>query len=316
MTFKSLLKAVLAIAIIGAGAGIGWAAATATDPYAPGNATASPAAANVAVRPNTPLPTFTAAGAANPGQATPGAGAPNPGQTAPGAGGASPGQATPGASAPTTSGAGTATTSGAGQQRTVGQGNAGQGQRMQAITGTIESYDPATKLLTVKASDGQSRKFSATNARIIKNEKLSADEFGKLAGDNGIVIATGERGSDGSLNARSLSVVDLSSGQTGTAFPAGGGQPGNPGGGGGNVIGAGGANAPVIVRGGKLEGTKFSGASFTGEAVTVNLSDSTNLLKQGTGVAEDLKAGATVTVAARPAQGDAPADAQTVTLGS
>ncbi len=283
MTVRGVVKAVIAIVIIVAGAAIGWAIANATNPYA--TPTASVAAStngNAAgtVVPNTPLPTFTPAFATTP-QAGAAAGTP-----------------------------------GAGGTPRAGQGQAGQGQnaqRARPITGTVESYDPATKLLTIKDTDGKSQKIATGNATVTKSQKVAADEFGKLAGGTGVVLLTGEKGSDGVYTARSLTAIDVSGfargGQTGGAAPAGG-----FGGAGGNPLGGGGANAPVIIRGGTLADNKFTGKTFTGEDVTATISPTTSLLKQAAGTLEDLKAGVAITVTARAAQGNAPAEAQVITL--
>ncbi len=286
MTVKNLIKSALAIAIIVAGAAIGWAVATNTNPYAP-TATGATAVANVTSVPNTPLATFTPASAAT----------------------------TPGAAAPVQAGA--STTPGA-TGRTPGQG---QGQRSRPITGTVSSYDAATKVLTVKDTDGKEQKFALTTARLTKSEKVVADDFAKLAA-SGTVIVNGTKNSDGSYTARSLTAVDPASlggfgggqGQAANTTPGAGSGFGGNGGQGGFGGGAGG-QAPVILRGGTLNGTTFTGSSFAGDNVTVTLTDSTTLTKQLSATPDDLKAGTNVIVNARgQAQGDTPLDAQSVAL--
>lgn len=307
MTGKGLIKTVIAVVIIAAGAAIGWAIAVATNPYATSTSTTPAAAvANNPVVPNTPLPTFTPAFATTPGanQASPGAGGNRGGQAGqgtPGAGGNRGGQGTPGA---------------AGQGTPGAAGQTGQGaQRGRAVTATVESYDATAKILTVKDAQGASQKFAVGNARITKSEKITADEFGKMAGGNGIVLVTGDKGSDGVYNARSLTAIDTSAFTQGGQGQQGQGQQGGFGGAfGAGGFGAGGANAPVIVRGGTLADNKFTGSSFTGEAVTANVTSDTALLKQGTGSLEDLKAGTAITITARAAQGDTPAEAQTIAI--
>ena len=202
MTAKGLIKTIIALVIIGAGAAIGWAVATSTNPYAPGAGAATPAAAagvqanNNAARP-TAIPTFTPASGATGANTTPGAGRAANGQA--GAVNGTPGAAT-------------------GAQT-------GQGQRSAPVTGTVQTYDAASKVLTVKDAQGKSEEFDATNARLTKTEKLSADDFGKALSSNGIVLLTGEKGSDGSYNA--VSLVALETGGFGggnvaplTALPA------------------------------------------------------------------------------------------------
>jgi len=286
MTLRGVIKTIIAVAIIAAGALIGWAVASSTNPY---STTTSAAAVSSApsgtVVANTPLPTFTPAYPVTPG-------------------------------ANGTAGAGTGTRG--------GQTGQGQTQRARPITGTVESYDATSKVLTVKDTEGKSQKFAVGSATLTKSEKLSADDFSKLLGNNSIVLVAGDKGADGTYNARSLTAVDISS------FSAGGGAGANttrgaggnttPGAG-GNTTGGGGfggaANAlggQVVVRGGTLADNKLTGSSFTGEAVTANVSADTSLLKQTTASLEDLKAGAAVSVTARAAQGDAPAEAQLIAI--
>lgn len=297
MTGKGLIKTVIAVVIIAAGAAIGWAIAVATNPYATSTSTTPAAVANnnPAAVPNTPLPTFTPAFAASPGanQGVTGAGGNRGGQTG------QAGQGTPGAAGQTGQGAGA--------------------QRARAITATVESYDATAKVLTVKDAQGASQKYGVGNARITKSVKITADEFGKMAGGNGIVLVAGDKGSDGVYNARSLTAIDTSAftqgGQGQQGQGQGQGQQGGFGGAfGAGGFGAGGANAPVVVRGGTLADNKFTGSSFTGEAVTANVTPDTALLKQGTGTLEDLKAGTAITITARAAQGDTPAEAQVITI--
>jgi hypothetical protein len=318
MTLKGVIKGLIALAIILAGAAIGWAIAASTNPNNT-TSTAVVAASNPgsAVPTNTPLPTFTPAFAGTPGASTSAAartGGANRGQSTGQAGqaaGQNPqvqttGQAGQNPPAQTTQQAGQTP-----QAQTTGQ--AGQGQRARPITGTVESYDATTKILTVKDAEGKSQKFAVGTATLTKSEKIDTTEFGKLIGNNGIVTLTGEKGSDGVYNARSLTVVDTSSvargtgtgtGTTGSA-PTGGGFPGG---------GAAGASGAVIIRNGSLADNKLSGSNFNGETITANISADTALLKQVAGSLDDLKAGVTVSVTASAAQGDAPAEARLIAL--
>lgn len=320
------LKIILAIVLIGLGAAIGWYIADSSNPYKPETlaAAATPttgAGGNAPRTQNTPIPTFTAAGAVT--ATTPGAGA----------------------------------AAGAGGQR----GGLGGGQ---TISGTLEAYDAAAKTLTVKTVNGQSLKVGATNANILKTEKVSNDDFAKSLGANSFVLVSGEKGGDGAYDAKTMVAIDIASlfgGRAGGAgaggFPGGGnggnagagtggnrpggaGASGTPGAGGaaggngGNRAGGAGAGAGgfaggaggrlaipglggfngIVVRGGTLSGTKFSGTSLQGDAVTANLSDSTNLLKQVSGTATDLKAGIKVTITAQPAQDNAQPEANIITI--
>lgn len=309
------LKLILAVLIIVLGAGIGWYLADSSNPYKPEKIAAAAATPTVAAaaaprQANTPIPTFTPAT---------GAGAGNP----------------------TTPGAATGTNPGAGGARTGGAGG-------QVVTGTVEAYDEGAKTLTVKTAAGQSIKVGAANAAVSKTEKVSSEDFAKSLSANSIVLLAGEKGGDGAYNAKSLTAVDITSmlgGRAGAPGGAGaaGGTPGaNAGGaqggnrgagagagaqpGGGNFTGGGGAGAGaggrfalpgmngVVVRGGTLSGTKFSGNTIQGEAITANLSDSTSLLKQVSGTAADLKPGMAITLTAPAAQGGAQAEATLITI--
>lgn len=302
MTAKGLIKTLITLIIIGAGVAIGWAVATNTNPYAPGAESNTPVAAaaqanNNAVRP-TAIPTFTAASGVTGTNTTPGAGTGTPGVNVPVVG-------------------------------TV----QGQVQRAIPVTGTVVTYDATSKILTLKDAQGKSQEYNAATARVTKTQKLSSDDFGKLLGTNGLVLLTGEKGSDGTYNAVSLVAVDAA-GFGGGAAPGGasgtpgaggtrgagaaGGTPGARGTGGnfggGNAGGFGGTGGGVIVRSGTLQDNKFTGTSATGEAVTATISDTTLLEKQATGTLDDLKPGANISVTSRAAAAAGPATAIAITL--
>ena len=313
MTFRGFLKTLLALLIIGAAVAIGWAVATATNPYNTSAATVAPAAAQAnqgqgAARP-TPIPTFT------PSSNT-GTGA----NTTPGAGGQTQGNA-----------------------GATGNGT-GQGfQRAAPVTGTVSTYDTGNKILTIKDASGKDQQFDASNARVTKTEKLAPADFSSALGNNAIVLLTGTKGSDGTYAATSLMVVDPaafgggacgtggfcggraganvtpgSNGRAANGTPAAGGTGGNAtgrGNGGGFAAGGfGGANGGVIVRGATLQGNKLTGTDATGQAITATISDSTTFEKQAAGTTDDLKAGANVSIVSRPANADAPPQAITITL--
>lgn len=291
MTARGLIKTFIALVIIGAGVAIGWAVATSTNPYAPGAETATPLVAAQANN-NAVRPTAIPTFTAASGVT------------------------------------GTNTTSGAG---TGAAGATGGGQgRTVPVTGTVSTFDATSKVLTVKDASGKSQEFDAATARVTKTQKLTSDDFSKSLGTNGIVLLTGEKGSDGTYSAVSLVAVDATGfgGGTGTrGTGANGGTPGagasgtpgaRPGGnfGGGNAAragGFGGAGGAVIVRSGTLQGNKFTGTSATGEAITATISDTTLLEKQATGTLDDLKPGANVSVTARAAA-SGPATAVAISL--
>ncbi len=307
MTAKGLIKTLITLIIIGAGVAIGWAVATNTNPYAPGAESATPVAAaaqanNNAVRP-TAIPTSAAASGVTGTNTTPGVGT-----------------GTPGVNVPVTG--------------TV----QGQVQRGIPVTGTVVTYDATSKILTLKDAQGKSQEYDAATARVTKIQKLSSDDFGKSLGTNGLVLLTGEKGSDGTYNAVSLIAVDAA-GFGGGAAPGGasgtpgagaggtrgagaaGGTPGARGSGGnfggGNAAGAGGfggAGGGVIIRSGTLQGSKFTGTSANGEAITATISDTTLLEKQATGTLDDLKPGANISMTSRAAAATGPATAIAITL--
>jgi hypothetical protein len=287
MTFKGLVKTIIALVIIGAAVAIGWAVATNTNPYAPGAATAAPVAAaqannQGAARP-TPIPTFTPA---------------------------------------TNTGTGTNTTPGAANAN-AGATGTGQGRQQAApITGTITAYNAGSKVVTLKDASGKSQEFDASNARVTMTQKLGSADFSSALSSNGIVLLNGTKGSDGTYSATSLVAVDqtafgggAAAGGTGGFGGRGGAASSTPGAGGttgagtgrgngafaGGAGGFGGAGGAVIVRGGTLQGNKFTGTDATGAAITATISDSTLLEKQATATLDDLKAGANVSITSRAA---------------
>lgn len=218
-------------------------------------------------------------------------------------------------------------------------GGANRGNLNPPLNGTIESYDATIKVLTVKGADGTSQKFDATNARIIKPQTITASDLGQLSAGNDIIQVVGQQGTDGSYNATRLTVVDpatfngpnggFGGGNGGSNPRANGGTPGagggrgqgfngtppanfTPGAGGGR-FGNGGPNG-IIVRGGTVSGNKLTGTDFAGQAITVNLSATTVIVKQTAGSATDLKAGQNVLVTYRMGQGAATATAMAITL--
>ena len=256
MTSKGLIKAVIALVIIVIGVGVGWAVATNTNPNSASNAT--PVAANAPVA-NTPIPTYTA-GAAG-GQGATGGQAAN-GQGAAGTGGqAANGQGATGAGGQAPAGGqGTG-----GQNATGGQGGF---QRMQPVSGTIDTYDATNSVITLKTTSGSSQQFAVGNARITKSQKVSAADFGKLTSSN-IIIVSGTKNSDGSYAAQTLTAIDASAMISGTRGGFGGGAAGGtPGAGGTGRGGAangtpGAGGTPRAGRGG-ANGTPGTGGGGTG----------------------------------------------------
>lgn len=225
--------------------------------------------------------------------------------------------------------------------------NAGGPQMIQIKPnlGTVESYDAASKLLTIKGSDGKSQKFNLGNTKIMKSEKVSAAEFGKLLTADSNVEVVGDKVSDGVYTARALTLLDGSTfqvikpGESSNPASAGGDtlKVGTPGvvvstTGPGTLLpegspgtnqfisgpvtpGQGQVNTPLIVREAKLENNQLTGSNpLNNEAITVKLTGDTKLTRQTPGKPEDLKAGQTVRVTAQSAQGETPGEALFVSI--
>lgn len=277
--WKTVRNTLIALIIIGLGAGAGWLIANATNPYATSTTSAAV----------TPTVASAATVTANPGAspvATVVAGGNNL-LTAP-AGGQN--QTTPAAGSTTTPGAATTP---------VAQG--GQGQRTQQITGTVESYDAASKKLVVNTAQG-SRTIMTTTARYSKTSKFASEELAQLSASP--LLIAGEKGTDGIYTARTITAVDAGSFGGGQGAPGGvAGGTGQTGGAGagrpaGGAVGIGGAGTLILPSSTFKDGV-LSGQTFQGEAVQVKLNASTSLLKQAAGAETDLKAGATVAVTTR-----------------
>lgn len=227
--------------------------------------------------------------------------------------------------------------------------NSGGPQVMQfkPKSGTVESYDAASKLLTIKGSDGKDQKFSLGNAKIVKSEQVTADAFSKLLTADSNVAVVGDKASDGTYTARALTLLGENaitiggppgggngSGQAGDQLKAGTPQvivgtagsssslpAGTPGPGGNFQVGGQvtpgetSGSLPLVVRSPKLENNQLSGSNpLNNEPITVKLTGDTKLTRQTAGKPEDLKAGQTVNVTAQTAQGDAPSEALFVSI--
>lgn len=229
-----------------------------------------------------------------------------------------------------------------------GQGSFGGG--FNVVTGTVQTYDAASKSLTVQENSGSTQTFDASNAVISKNTKLALADLSKenLASD--IILVTGQKGSDGTYTAADLNLSDAASagnggfpgaGANGTpgAFPGrgNGGFNGTPGAGRRNANGTPGANGQqgangttgannrpgaggfqggnrLILRNATLSGNTLTGTDQAGASVTVNLSDTTNITKRAGDTATDLTAGAKISVNFRAAQNNGNASAVAITI--
>lgn len=232
----------------------------------------------------------------------------------------------------------------------AGQGQ-GRGQGMfNVTTGTVQSYDAASKSLTVAETNGATQTFDATNAVISKSAKITLADLGKETLSSQIVQVTGTKASDGSYTATALTLADPNmmgnggfAGGRGGANGATGGATGTPGanaasgtpgqatgrqgagdngtpgangapaGGFGGGAGANGGNR-LMLRNATLSGNTLTGTDQTGASVTVNLSDSTTITKRTADTATDLAAGAKISVNFRAAQSKGTAAAVAITI--
>lgn len=268
--WKTIRNLVIALLIIGAGAGGGWLIATLTNPY-PANSTVAAATVTAAPRGTTAAST---------------AQTPATGQTPTGQ-----------AQATTVPSGQTPGTTVAAQNPNPAGGTPGA-NRLQAtqVTGKIEKYDATAKTLIV-ATDQGNRTLNIGSARYQKTLSFKTEEFSQFA--NSPLIIAGERGADGVINARSITAMELAAGG------AGGGQ-GQFAGGGQAVGRAGGIGQGTILISSSFKDGVLTGQTFQGESVKVNVTADTSLLKQTAATETDLKAGATVTATVRPNSGDTP----------
>lgn len=258
------------------------------------------------------------------------------------------GSATTAAATNGTAAAGANPTNGAAGNPANGAPGANRGQ-FNVVNGTVASYDATAKSLTVKAADGTSQTFDATNASISKNQKISIADLGKLTLSSEIVQVTGEKAADGTYSATALLLADQNMFGGNGAFPGANGTPGagrgngafngTPGAGRGNgangTPGAGrGANGTpgagfgggfggpngaangnrLMVRNATVSGNTLTGTDMTGAAVTVNLTDSTQITHRVADTATDLAAGQKISVNFRAGQNNAANTAVAITI--
>jgi hypothetical protein len=223
----------------------------------------------------------------------------------------------------------------------VAPGNPAQARLNAPLSGTVESYDATSKVLTVKAADGTSQKFDASTARITKADKISLTDLGQLVTNNEVVQVMGAQGTDGTYTATQLTVLDSASaaagGQGGNGFPGGGRGPGfangtpvaggTPGAGGrgpgfangtpgaaGGQPGFGGQRGGLVLRNASLSGTTLTGTDFSGASVTVNLTATTPITKRVAGAVTDLTNGLAVNVTYRADQNSGTNSAILITI--
>jgi hypothetical protein len=182
-------------------------------------------------------------------------------------------------------------------------------------TGTIDKYDTTAKTLTIKKSDGSTVTFTATNARIVKSQKISTQDLSAALGTSGVRVSVmGQQASDGTYTAQNITVSDATTMDNGTppaggpmngTPPAGGPKNGTPraGGPGGGTPPAGMNGTPpangmrrIMLQNAKVQDNQLTGTDQAGKTITVKLNDTTTIFKETTGTANDLKAGQNVSV--------------------
>lgn len=204
------------------------------------------------------------------------------------------------------------------------------------FTGTITSFDTTAKSLIVAGADGATQTFNVLpSSRINKPVKIDLTELGTLANGTNNIMVMGQKAADGSYSASALTIIDQASmlaafgpssplGNNGNGANGNGngrgaapnaGSPaaanGNPGGGAGRGPAP---NGTIQVLRGTLSGTKLTGTDISGAPITVNLTDSTALVKLIAGSQDDLKAGTKVSVIYRPGTNNGPATAAVINL--
>lgn len=213
----------------------------------------------------------------------------------------------------------------------------------QAISGTITEVDPAARTLSLQDSSGKLTKYSLEQAIVSKSEKLSSEEFSKALNPATFVELAGEKGPDGVIAARSLTLLlDMAGGGVFVGGPGGKPVEGavSPGAltpgatpSANQVIGANGtpgASPPpgksttfmvgdpdantTLLKNAKLENNLLSGDSLAGSPVKASLGAATGFSRRVKGDLPDLKAGQSVTLAALPAEGDKLPQAMHVTI--
>src|SRR6266567_781898 len=194
-----------------------------------------------------------------------------------------------------------------------GNGTTGSGTRPNApVSGTIRQYDAAKQALTVKETNGSTQTFTIQKNRLLKDQKITQQEFSTLLGKSGVVVRViGKLGSDGTYAAQTLIVMSTPSGNGGQNAPGAGGTPPPNGGPNGNN----GGNRGVTLRDGKLQNNQLVGMDRSGKSLTANLSGTTTMIEQSTATESDLKSGLTVIVTSPRVRNGSTSAPAMVTIG-
>jgi hypothetical protein len=209
-----------------------------------------------------------------------------------------------------------------------GSGASGTGNRPNRVTGTITQYNASAKTLTIIETDSAKATFSISNARILKNQKITQQQLSSLLGNSGTIVQVmGQQTSTGTYTAQTIVVSDRAN-STGGAGPAGTRPNGTPPAGAQGAMpngtppagapqGQGGQNGSrVVVQNGKLQNNQLVGTDRAGKAITVNLSGTTTIIQQTVATAGDLQTGQTVTILGAPAQSGGAAEARQILIGN
>ena len=211
-------------------------------------------------------------------------------------------------SAPTSNAS--ASASGASNQAAPAPKVGGKGK---AATGTIDSFDAAKKMLSIKEADGSVQTFAADKARIVKDQKITTDQLSTLLGTTGIVVnVTGQQGSDGTYTAQSLVLADgKAAGGNANGTPNGVKASATP-----NANGtprAGGRR--LVLSNAKFQNNQLTGTDQAGKVVTVVLSSTTTMAQESAGTTDDLKSGEQVRITLRGAQKSSTDEAGVILVG-
>ncbi len=180
------------------------------------------------------------------------------------------------------------------------------------VSGTIASYDAASKALTVKEASGTTQAFTVVGTtRIVKSQKITAQQLDTMvAGDGVSVLVVGPLASANTYTAQEVVVYDGATLAPNANANRGGGVRPNA-----TAAARPAANNRILIQKGKVQNNQLVGQTTAGQTVTANLSATTTLFQETVGVATDLQSGQTVTVNSGPAQGSGSMKARQILVG-
>ncbi len=180
------------------------------------------------------------------------------------------------------------------------------------VSGTIASYDAASKALTVKEVSGTTQAFTVIGTtRIVKSQKITAQQLDTMvAGDGVSVLVVGPLASANTYTAQEVVVYDGATLAPNANANRGGGVRPNA-----TAAARPAANNRILIQKGKVQNSQLVGQTTAGQTVTANLSPTTTLFQETVGAATDLQSGQTVTVNSGPAQGNGSMNARQILVG-